>query len=131
MPYALLACFWWGLFGFLAKIGSNQVNAADMQILFAGGTAPLAAFLLLRRTGLRADHRGRFIGIVIGIAAGLGGIAYFVAMAGGKASLVGPVTSLFPLVTVVLATLVLKERLNRFQTAGIVLALISAVLLAM
>lgn len=127
---ALMTVVWWGLFGFLAKLGSSGVNAYDMQILFTAGTLPIGAYILLRRLRMRADGRGRVVGGIIGIVAGLGGIAYFAAMARGAASIVGPVTSLFPLVTVVLATTILKERLNRAQIAGIVMALISAALLA-
>jgi uncharacterized membrane protein len=127
---ALMSFFWWGLFGFLAKLGSADVNAYDMQILFTAGAVPIAAYILAQRLRMRADRDGRIIGIVIGIIAGLGGITYFAAMARGKASIVGPVTSLFPLVTVVLATAVLKERLNKAQAVGIALALISAAMLA-
>jgi len=127
---ALMTVVWWGLFGFLAKLGSADVNAYDMQILFTAGAAPVAAYILVRRSRMRADARGRIIGTVIGIFGGLGGIAYFAAMARGQASIVGPVTSLFPMVTVVLATTVLKERLNKAQVAGIVLALVSAAMLA-
>ena len=130
LPSALLACFWWGLFGFLAKLGSEQANAADMQILFTGGTLPLALALLLRRSRLRSDARGRIIGVATGVFAGLGGVAYFAAMARGKASIVGPVTSLFPLITVMLAGVLLRERLKRIQMLGIGLALISTALLA-
>ena len=130
LPSALLACFWWGVFGFLAKLGSEHASAADMQILFAAGNLPLAIFMLAGPGRLRSDPTGRVIGVVIGVFAGLGGVAYFAAMARGEAALVGPITSLFPLVTVALAGVVLKERLNRMQMIGIVLALISAALLA-
>jgi len=127
---ALAALVWWGLFGFLAKLGTADVNAYDMQILFTIGAVPIAAYIILRRLRMKADRQGRIIGTVIGILAGAGGIAYFAAMARGKASIVGPITALFPMVTVLLATTILKERLNKAQIAGIVLALISAALLA-
>jgi uncharacterized membrane protein len=130
LPWALLGFFWWGLFGFIAKVGSADVEARDMQVLFTLGTLPLVIFILVRRKGMRNNAKGRVIGLVIGLIAGLGNAAYFVAMGRGQASLVGPVTSLFPLVTVLLATIVLKERFNRVQAAGVVLAIISAVLLA-
>jgi len=126
----MMTIVWWGLFGFLAKLGSDEVNAYDMQILFTAGTLPIAAYILLRGSAMRSDRRGRITGAVIGIVAGAGGIAYFAAMARGKASIIGPVTSLFPVLTVVLATTVLKERLNAVQVAGIVLAVVSAALLA-
>ena len=126
----LMCFFWWGLFGFLAKLGTADVNAYDMQILFTIGALPLAAYIVTRRLRMRSDRTGRVIGTAIGIIAGIGGTAYFAAMARGKASIVGPVTSLFPMVTVILATTVLKERLNKAQIAGIVLALVSAAMLA-
>jgi bacterial/archaeal transporter family protein len=129
--YALLCVFWWGIFGVLAKLGSNQVAPRQMQILFTAGMLPLlaAAFLNAGRR-VDTDRLGVLYGILNGVLAGLGGLAYFAAMEKGKASLVGPVTSLFPLLTVVLAVLILRERMNRIQIAGIVLGMISIVILS-
>jgi transporter family protein len=47
-----------------------------------------------------------------------------------KASVVGPLTSLFPLLTVILAMIFLKERMNRIQVAGVVLALAAIAILS-
>jgi transporter family protein len=129
--YALLCVFWWGIFGVLAKLGSNQVAPRQMQILFTAGMLPLlaAAFLNAGRR-VDTDRVGVLYGILNGVLAGFGGLAYFAAMEKGKASLVGPVTSLFPLLTVVLAVLILRERMNRIQIAGIVLGMISIVILS-
>ena len=129
--YALLCVFWWGIFGFLAKLGSNQVAPRQMQILFTAGMLPLLAAAFLN-AGRRVDTErvGVVYGILNGVLAGLGGLAYFAAMEKGKASLVGPVTSLFPLLTVVLAVPILRERMNRIQIAGIVLGMISIVILS-
>jgi len=127
---ALMCVVWWGLFGFLAKVGTENVNASDMQVLFTAGALPIAAYIVVRRLRMKSDRRGRVIGTAIGIIAGIGNATYFAAMARGKASIVGPVTSLFPMVTVLLATTMLKERLNKVQIAGIVLALVSAAMLA-
>ena len=74
---------------------------------------------------VETDRRGIAYGVLNGILAGLGSLAYFAAMSQGQASIVGPVTSLFPLVTVVLALLLLKERINRLQGIGIILALVA------
>jgi uncharacterized membrane protein len=100
-----------------------------MQILFTAGMLPLmtAAFL---RGKIDRDRLGAAYGVLIGVLAGLGGIAYFAAMQTGKASLVGPVTSLFPLLTVLLAVGILKERMNRIQLAGVLLGLISIAILS-
>jgi drug/metabolite transporter (DMT)-like permease len=55
-----------------------------------------------------------------------GNVAYYHALnLGGKASTVVPLTALYPLVTVVLAMIVLRERMNGIQLAGIALSLLA------
>jgi uncharacterized membrane protein len=66
----------------------------------------------------------------MGILAALGSLAFFGAMKAGQASLIAPVTSLYPALTVVLAVLVLRERLNKVQIVGLLLALVSIVILS-
>ncbi|HVX67581.1 MAG TPA: DMT family transporter [Bryobacteraceae bacterium] len=129
--YALLAIFWWGVWGALAKVASATMTPGQMQALFAIGMLPLAALALWQMRGrLDTDVRGAGYGILNGVFSGLGLLAYNAAIARGQASIVGPVTALFPLVTVVLAVAVLRERINRIQGAGIVLALGAIYLLA-
>jgi bacterial/archaeal transporter family protein len=131
LRYALFCIFWWGVFGFLAKLGSDRTSPGQMQILFTIGMLPLAAAAVWS-AGMKVetDRLGVFYAVLIGVLAGLGGVAYFAAMENGKASLVGPVTSLFPLLTVVLAVTFLKERMNRIQVAGIILGLIAIAILS-
>jgi transporter family protein len=128
---ALLCILWWGLFGFLAKLGSDKTPPALMQILFTVGMIPLviAAFLRAGRR-LETDRIGAGYGILNGLFSGIGAIAYFAAMGSGQASIVGPLTSLYPLVTVVLSMLVLRERLNLVQTAGVILGLTAVAILS-
>lgn len=126
LMYALLCLFWWGIWGFLAKLGADQMAPMQMQVLFTLGMLPLVFLALVQLNWkLEVDHRGMACGILNGVFTGLGLLAYYAALARGKASIVGPVTSLFPLLTVVLAVLLLKERLNRVQILGAICALIS------
>ena len=57
-------------------------------------------------------------------------LAFYAAMQRGKASIIGPVTALFPLLTILLALVFLKERVNRVQAAGIVLAIYAIAVLS-
>jgi transporter family protein len=57
-------------------------------------------------------------------------VAFYTALESGKASVIAPLTSLFPLVTVLLAVVILKERLNYGQYAGLALALAAIYLLS-
>jgi transporter family protein len=132
LVFALAAIFWWGLFGFLAKVGSERVSPIQMYLFFVIGMIPLVVIAIFRlRRKVETDRRGASYGMLNGVFAGLGLLAYYAAMEGGKASIVGPVTSLYPLVTVILAVALLKERLNRVQLMGIGLAITSILILSL
>lgn len=129
--YALLCVVWWGVWGFLSKLGSDQTSPQQLQILFTIGIIP-PSLLALARLGFKVetDRRGAIYGILNGVFTGLGMLAYYAALARGQASIVGPFTALFPLLTLALAFAVLRERINRVQAAGMILALAAIVLLS-
>lgn len=89
----------------------------------------VVAALVLRTAGpvTRGDAP---VLVVIGLA-DLGANALFaVASSGGYVSVASVLGSLYPVVTVLLARLLLKERLRRIQQAGVVLALVGVVMIA-
>jgi transporter family protein len=129
--YALLCIFWWGLWGFLSKIGSVTASPLQMQILFTLGMLPVAAAMVLQVRGkLDRNRAGVTYGLLCGVATGIGTLGYYAALRTQDASVVTPVTGLFPLLTVLLAFFVLRERLNNVQMAGMALALASIVILS-
>jgi transporter family protein len=129
--YALLGIFLWGLWGFLSKIGSEAASPLQMQILFTLGMLPVAIGMLVQmRWKLDRNRGGVTYGILSGVATGLGTLGYYAALREQNASVVAPVTGLFPVLTVVLAFLVLRERLNKVQMGGMLLALASIVILS-
>jgi len=131
LRYALLCIFWWGLWGFLSKIGSATANPLQMQILFTLGMLPVAMGMLLQMRGrLDRDRAGVSYGLLSGVATGLGTLGYYAALREQNASVVTPLTGVFPVLTVVLAFVVLRERLNRVQIGGMLLALAAIVILA-
>ena len=130
--YALLCIFWWGIFGFLSKIGSDKLPPRQVQIWFTFGTFPLLIPTLLRsRLKVGTDKLGVTYGTLTGFLAGIGNLALFAALEDGKASIVGPVTTLYPLVSVILAVIVLKERTNRWQFIGVILAVAAIFILSL
>ena len=127
--YALLGIFCWGFWGFLSKIGSAAASPLQMQILFTLGMLPVAVGMLLQmRWKLDRDRGGVTYGILSGVATGLGTLGYYAALREQNVSLVTPVTGLFPVLTVILAFVVLHERLNKVQIGGMLLALASIVI---
>jgi transporter family protein len=134
LAYSLLTIVLWGAWGAVSKVASAVADANTNQIYFTVGLLPLM-LIVSRSTRLRGGQL-RSIGIAwaffTGILGGVGNIAFFRALGmGGKVSIVAPSTALFPLVTVVLATTFLHERLSRPQKLGLVLALIAIYLLSM
>jgi len=127
--FALMALFWWGVWGFLAKLGADRMTPGALQILFVVGMVP-PLLLALAKVGfvVQKDGRGVFYGILNGVLATFGMLAFYAAMSRGKASLVAPITAIFPLFTVIGAVLLLKEKLNKIQIAGIALAIVAVVI---
>jgi drug/metabolite transporter (DMT)-like permease len=69
--------------------------------------------------------------IALGLSLGLGNYALLAALASnGKASVITPLTGLYPLVSIPIAILLLKERIGWRETLGIALALVSAAALS-
>ncbi len=132
--FSLLTIAVWGAWGVVSKVASNGVDADTNQIFFTVGLLPLIV-LVLRSPRIRGgkDRRsGMAWAFLTGILGGTGNIAFFHALViGGKASIVMPATALFPLVTVILATTLLHERIGRQQKVGLVLALTAIFLLSM
>src|SRR5262245_42701248 len=129
--YSIICILWWGVWGFLSKLGSDRISPEQLQILFTLGIIP-PSILAWAQLGFRVetDRRGMIYGISNGLLSGMGMLAFYAALARGQASIIGPFTSLFPLLTVVLAFAFLRERINRIQAAGMALALAAILILA-
>src|SRR4029077_17511520 len=129
--YALLCIFWWGLWGFLSKIGSVAASPLQMQILFTLGMLPVAVGMLVQMRGKLDRNLGRITcGLLSVSASWLGSLGYYAALREQNASVVTPLTGVFPVLTVLLAFVVLRERLNKVQMGGMLLALASIVILS-
>ncbi|MGH3050370.1 MAG: EamA family transporter, partial [Gaiellaceae bacterium] len=91
----------------------------------------VASVVAVRRPSLRLSRRTLLIVFGVGIGDTIGN-ALFAASSGkgGLVSLTSVLASLYPVVTVLLAASVLKERVARLQKAGIVLTLAGVVLIS-
>jgi transporter family protein len=141
--WSLATIVLWGAWGLVSKVASNGVNAYANQLLYTAGLIPLLVFVVWtvakEKPGAVASaeeankklRRGIFWAFLTGILGGVGNLAFFEALVtGGNASVVTPVTALFPMVTVLLAMVVLRERIGRTQWVGLVLALVAIYMLS-
>lgn len=124
----------WGLWGFFGKLAIDR-NMPPVSIFLAEVLICLlcAAFVFLfffRTKNFLPWHMPwNIFGFLSGTGLALGLVFYYFALQRGHASLVVPLTSLYPAVTVALSYAILAERPSLAQWIGLILVLIGAFLL--
>lgn len=119
--WTLLAIACWGIWAVIPTEIGAALSARQQQALCTLGVLPLLALLAFQKppSDRRAMWRGTLLALAAGVCSVLGNIPYFALLSGGaKAATVVPLTAMYPLVTVTLALLLLKERMNLVQMLG-------------
>lgn len=131
--YSICCVLCWGLWALVSKLGTNQISAVGMQFLFAFGFFPVAIVaLLFNRLKFERDLKGIAYSLGNGVLAGIGGLALFAAYrSGGNTSVITVATALYPVITVVLALLILRERLSWIQVVGLGFAALAMIIFAL
>lgn len=128
-PFALIALVIWGLFGFFPKLATQYIDARSILIFQVLGRL-MVTLLVLASIRFRPEvyATGNILAILAGVAGTSGSLFFFYSLDQGKASVVVTMTALYPLVTIILSFLILKERFSMRQGMGLVLALVAMVL---
>jgi bacterial/archaeal transporter family protein len=131
--YSMACVLCWGGWALLSKLGSREIPPETMQFLFTIGTIPVCiALLLARRFKMEKNPKGITYAVLNGVLSGVGGLALFAAYhTNSNTSLVTAATALYPMVTVVLAVLILRERFRPIQAIGLVFAAIAIVIFSL
>ena len=133
LVFAILALVLWGITGVTQKLSTNRISSERSFLWFCWAMVALSAAVLV----VARPHWGLAQVVVVSAIAGgalngMGAWTSFRALeSGGKASIVISLISLYPLLTVVLAVLILGERLTWTQTAGALAAIAAAILLSL
>ena len=132
--YCMLAVALWGVWGVVGTAAQANMSPATVQVISTAGVVPFG-LLLLAAPGLMRRPEGprrssRLLGCAyafgVGLCGSVGNIFMLLALnRGGDASTVYPLTGMFPLVTVFLAVLLLRERMNAWQCGGVLLAVVA------
>jgi transporter family protein len=121
----------WGLVGLLQKLGTNRISARSLLVWLTVGFVLFVPWLAWHSGGFAISLRDALVGVAAGLANGLGSWFLFRSLErGAKASVAIPLTALYPLVTIALATTLLSERLAARQWLGIALAVAGGVALS-
>ncbi|MEW6520217.1 MAG: EamA family transporter [Thermodesulfobacteriota bacterium] len=120
---ALLAMIIYGFWGFFPKIAVTYISPQSALVYEVGG-AMLVGLLTLFfiRFQLQFHPTGSLFAVLTGIAGMIGTLFFFAAAQKGKIAIVVGLTALYPLITVILAVIFLREPLTLKQVMGLILA---------
>jgi transporter family protein len=130
--FSVITLFCWGVWGIFGKLASAHLGS-KMLVLVSSSVGFLTVLTIMLVSGFQPDRNasGLVLATLAGMAGGVGSIFFYLALKNGQASLVVPLTALYPLVTVGLGFWFLKEELSPLNLVGIGLALIAGFLLSL
>jgi bacterial/archaeal transporter family protein len=129
--YSAITLVAWGVVGLLQKLSTNHISAESSLIWLVVGFLLLEPLLYPGEAVFHYSKWNLLWALASGVLNALGAWALFAALKkGGKASIVSPLTALYPLVVMLLVPIVLHESITALQILGVVCALIAVVLLS-
>lgn len=125
--YALVTTFTWGVWGALIEIPQNAGFPPTLgYIIWSLTMIPCALIALyLVNWKIETDKRSVLLGLIIGLLGGGGQLALFEALKEGPAYIIFPFVSLYPLLTILLSVIFLKEKTSGLKWFGIAVALVA------
>ena len=132
LAYAIITTGFWGIWGAFIEIPEKAGFPATLGYVVWSLTMIPCAFVALNiiKWKPETDKRSVFLGLTVGLLGAGGQLILFEALREGPAYIVFPLISLFPVLTIILSVIFLKEHTNKKHWIGITLALIAAVFLA-
>jgi transporter family protein len=123
----------WGIGSFLGKIATTRIGerAVFWNILSYAAATIVYCLIVFKAKGiLSGDRGGMLIGFLAGIVSSVGLISFYALLTKKDASLVVPLTALYPALTAILAIIFLKEPLTILKALGVVLSVVAIALLS-
>ncbi len=128
---ALVTVLLYGLWSYFPKISVRYLSPSSAVVYEVIGSMIFGAIaIMLMGFNLQYHPKGAFFGLLTGFCLVLAGFTYLVAASRGPIALVSAVSALYPLVTLILAALLLGETITIKQGCGIALAIVSVILMA-
>ena len=127
---AFIALIIYGLWGFFPKLAVTYINPASALIYEVAG-AMLVGLASLFWVGFQPEThpKGILFAVLTGVTGMLGTLFFFAAASRGKISVVVSMTALYPLITLLLAAIFLREPITVKQILGMFCAVAAIVLL--
>ncbi|MEN4476050.1 DMT family transporter [Mycolicibacterium cosmeticum] len=127
--YATLLVLFWGVWGAFSALPATRYGYPDEMIYCIWAlTMIIPAVFALRGARFDRSPRAAVYGLLIGLTGAGGQLLLFQALTMGPAYLIFPIVSISPAVTVLMAMVLLRERITALAAVGLVAALVAIVL---
>lgn len=133
LVFILITIATWGVWGALSDHLMQQYGIPDtvVYILWALTMIPCAIVALIINKGkFLHDGKAALLGCTVGLLGAGGQLVLFKALTLGPSYIIFPFISMSPVIVIALAAIFLKEKANRWQIAGIAVALVAILLLS-
>jgi len=130
--YTAMNVLFTGVWGAFIEIPEKSGFPATLGYVIWSLTMLPCAAIALRKISwnLEFSSRSAFLGILVGLTGAGGQLLLFEALREGPAFIIFPFITLFPVLTIVLSVIFLKEKGSRRQWIGITIALLAACFLS-
>ncbi|MDH5525041.1 MAG: EamA family transporter [Desulfobulbaceae bacterium] len=124
MAASLLALIIYGFWGFFPKLAVQYISPPSALIYEIAGAMLVGLIaLLLVRFQPDVHPKGILFAMLTGITGMIGTLFYFYAASRGKISVVVSMSALYPVITIILAAIFLREPITIKQIFGIIFAM--------
>jgi drug/metabolite transporter (DMT)-like permease len=131
LVYTILASLSWGFWGVMTKFVSGDINPFVNHFLFSAGMLFTLPFILRKCKRKEVNMKGILWGIGGGILAVIGNLCVYQSFStGGLASVVIPLSNLYPMGTILIALFVFKEKLHWMNGIGILIVVPAIIMLS-
>ena len=127
LTFAIITTIFWGVWGALIEVPQKAGFPPTMgYIVWALTMIPCALVALyLVKWKIETDKRSILLGSVVGLLGAGGQLLLFQALKEGPAYIIFPFISLYPILTILLSVMILKEKTSILKWVGIGTALVA------
>ena len=132
--YSIGAMVCWGFWGFFPRLAVSRLDFSSAQVWnWIGGTFVILPSAYYFGAKFGANNPSYYYAMLAGISGSIGGLLYNkgLSICEGHAATVIAISALYPVVSIALTFVFMRERLNIWQIVGILLCIVGATVLGL
>lgn len=127
----LSTILFWGLWGFFGKLAVQKIGIQSSFWNALSFVLIILSFLLVsgQLLPLKNNPSGIFLALLAGVCSGLASVLFYILLGKNPVGFLVTITALYPLVTIILSAIFLKEPLTLTKSLGFFFALVALIFL--